>query len=103
MGFPYGLNATLTRKDSLVTVTLNRRVTNIDLFEYEQTMEAIPLGYRPTAEVHMLILPNNKATTKPPSVLHLASDGVIRLTNGTSGQHVYTGTISYVTNNAYPS
>ena len=103
MEFPYGLNATLTRKDSLVTVTLNRRITNIDVFEYKQMMEAIPLGYRPTAEVHMLILPNNGATTKPPSVLHLASDGVIRFTNGTSGHHVYTGTISYVTNDVYPT
>ena len=103
MGFPYGLNATLTRKDSLVTVTLNRRITNIEVFEYKQMMENIPLGYRPTAEAHMIIVPNNGATTKTPSILHLAADGVIRLTNGTSGQNVYTGTISYVTNDGYPN
>lgn len=103
MGFPYGLNATLTRKDNLVTVTLNRRITNIDVFEYRQMLEAIPLGYRPTAEVHMIIVPNSGATTKTPSILHLGADGIIRLTNGTSGQNVYTGTISYVTNDAYPN
>ena len=103
MGFPYGLNATLTRKDNLVTVTLNRRITNIDVFEYKQMIETIPLGYRPTAEVHMLILPNGGTITKAPSVLHLASDGVIRFTNGTASAHVYTGTISYVTNDAYPN
>lgn len=103
MGFPYGLNATLSRKDSLVTVTLNRRITNIDVFEYKQMIETIPLGYRPTAEAHMLILPNGGTITKAPSVLHLASDGVIRFTNGTAGNHVYTGTISYVTNDAYPN
>ena len=103
MGFPYGLNATLTRKDNLVTVTLNRRITNIDVFEYKQMIETIPLGYRPTAEVHMIIVPNSGATTKTPSILHLGADGIIRLTNGTSGQNVYTGTISYVTNDAYPN
>ena len=102
-GMPYGLNATLTRKDNLVTVTLNRRITNIDVFEYSEMIETIPLGYRPTAEVHMIIVPNSGVFTKTPSVLHLAADGIIRFTNGTSGQNVYTGTISYVTNDAYPN
>ena len=100
---PYGLNATITRKDNLVTITLNRRITNIDVFEYSEMLEKIPSGYRPTAEVHMLILPNYGATTKAPSVLHLASDGVIRITNGTSGQNVWNGTLTYITNDSYPS
>ncbi|HEP1844813.1 TPA: hypothetical protein VCA72_001981 [Streptococcus suis] len=103
MGFPYGLNATLTRKDNLVTITLNRRITNIDLFEYGQMTETIPLGYRPTAEAHMVIVPNSGSFTKSPSILHFASDGKIRLTNGTWGAHVYTGTITYITNDPYPS
>ncbi|HFI0648512.1 TPA: DUF859 family phage minor structural protein [Streptococcus suis] len=102
-GFPYGLNATLTRKDNLVTITLNRRITNIDTFEYKQMIETLPLGYRPTAETHMLIAPNVGSFTKSPSVLHFASDGKIRLTNGTGGAHVYTGTITYITNDPYPS
>ncbi len=102
-GMPYGLNATLTRKDNLVTVTLNRRITNIEVFEYREMVETIPSGYRPTAEVHMVIVPNAGLYTKVPSVLHFATDGKIRLTNGTGGQHVYTGTISYITNDSYPS
>ncbi|HEM4851053.1 TPA: hypothetical protein U1096_001250 [Streptococcus suis] len=103
MGFPYGLNATLTRKDNLVTITLNRRITNIDVFEYRQMIETIPLGYRPTAEAHMVIVPNSGSFTKSPSILHFASDGKIRLTNGTGGAHVYTGTITYITNDPYPA
>ncbi|HEL2503934.1 DUF859 family phage minor structural protein [Streptococcus suis] len=103
MGFPYGLNATLTRKDNLVTISLNRRITNIDVFEYRQMTETIPLGYRPTAEAHMVIVPNSGSFTKSPSILHFASDGKIRLTNGTGGAHVYTGTITYITNDPYPS
>lgn len=102
-GMPYGLNATITRKDNLVTITLNRRITNIDVFEYREMVETIPSGYRPTAEVHMVIVPNAGSYTKVPSILHFASDGKIRLTNGTGGQHVYTGTVSYVTNDSYPS
>ncbi|HEL2335124.1 TPA: hypothetical protein TZN93_002117 [Streptococcus suis] len=103
MGFPYGLNATLTRKDNLVTISLNRRITNIDVFEYRQMTETIPLGYRPTVEAHMVIVPNSGSFTKSPSILHFASDGKIRLTNGTGGAHVYTGTITYITNDPYPS
>ncbi|WP_155962113.1 DUF859 family phage minor structural protein [Streptococcus ruminantium] len=103
MGFPYSLNATLTRKDSLVTITLNRRVTNVDTFEYKQMTETIPLGYRPAAEAHMTIVPNVNATTKAPSVLHFAPNGVIRFTNSSAGQSVYTGTVTYITNDPYPS
>ncbi|WP_105140138.1 DUF859 family phage minor structural protein [Streptococcus suis] len=103
MGFPYGLNATLTRKDNLVTITLNRRITNIDVFEYSRMIETIPSGYRPTVETHMLMAPNVGNFTKSPSVLHFAPDGKIRLTNGTGGAHVYTGTITYITNDPYPS
>lgn len=103
MGFPYQLNATLSRKGDMVTVTLNRRITNIDTFEYSQMLETIPLGYRPTAEVHMPVFPNVSATTKPASILHFASDGVIRFTNGAAGSHVFTGTITYITNDPYPS
>lgn len=101
-GMPYGLNATITRKDNLVTITLNRRITNIDVFEYREMLETIPSGYRPTAEVHMVIVPNAGSFTKSPSVLHFSSDGKIRFTNGTSGLHVHTGTLTYVTNDPYP-
>ncbi|HEL1630560.1 TPA: hypothetical protein TXL51_002081, partial [Streptococcus suis] len=103
MGFPYGLNATLTRKDNLVTITLNRRITNIDVFENRRMIETIPAGYRPTAQVHLVFVPNSGTITKAPSILHLNADGTIDMTNGTSGQHVYTGTISYVTNDPYPN
>ncbi|MDG3146341.1 DUF859 domain-containing protein [Streptococcus suis] len=102
-GMPYGLNATITRRDNLVTITLNRRITNIDVFEYREMIETIPMGYRPTAEVHMVIVPNSGQLTKVPSVLHFASDGKIRLTNGTASQHVWTGTVTYITNDSYPS
>jgi hypothetical protein len=102
-GMPYGLNATLTRKDNLVTITLNRRITNIDVFEYREMLETIPSGYRPTAEVHMVIVPNSGQVTKVPSILHFATDGKIRFTNGTVGQNVWNGTVTYITNGTYPS
>ncbi|WP_455453581.1 DUF859 domain-containing protein [Streptococcus salivarius] len=103
MGFPYGLNATLTRKDNLVTVTLNRIITNIDTLEYSKMIETIPVGYRPTAEAHLVFVPNAGNFTKSPSVLHLGNNGDIRLTNGTAGQHVFTGTLTYITSDPYPS
>ncbi|HHD4669689.1 TPA: DUF859 domain-containing protein [Streptococcus pyogenes] len=103
MGFPYGLNATLTRKDNLVTVTLNRIITNIDTLEYSKMIETIPVGYRPTAEAHLVFVPNASSFTKSPSVLHLGNNGDIRLTNGTAGQHVFTGTLTYITSDPYPA
>ena len=103
MGFPYGLNVTITRKDSFVTITLNRKITNIDVFENKRMVEVIPAGYRPTAQVHLVIVANSGTYTKTPSIIHINADGTIDMTNGTSGQNVYTGTISYVTNDAYPN
>lgn len=103
MGFPYGLNATLIRKDSLVTVTLNRRITEIDTLEYSKMIETIPVGYRPTAEAHLVFVPNFNTVTKSPSVLHFATNGDICLTNGTAGQHVFTGTLTYITSDPYPA
>lgn len=103
MDFPYGLNATLIRKDSLVTVTLNRRITEIASLEYSKVTETIPVGYRPTAEAHLVFVPNASSFTKSPSVLHLGNNGDIRLTNGTAGQHVFTGTLTYITSDPYPA
>lgn len=103
MGFQYGLNATLTRKDNLVTITLNRRITEIASLEYSKMIETIPVGYRPTVEAHLVLVPNASTFTKSPSVLHFATNGDIRLTNGTAGQHVFTGTLTYITSDPYPA
>lgn len=103
MGFPYGLNVTIIRKDSFVTVTLNRKITNIDVFENKRMVEIIPLGYRPTVQVHLVIVANSGYYTKTPSIIHINPDGTLDMTNGTGGQNVYTGTLSYVTDDAYPS
>jgi hypothetical protein len=51
----------------------------------------------------MVIVPNAGQVTKVPSILHFASDGKVRLTNGTAGQNVWTGTVTYITNDPYPS
>lgn len=103
-GFPWGMNATLIRKGNLVTVTLNRRITTIrNTVEYEKMIETIPLGYRPTSEVHMILMPNNQIHTYEPGILHLASNGEIRMTNGNTGTNIITGTITYVTSDPYPS
>ena len=101
---PWGTNATLTRIGNVVTLTLNRRIARLgDQVEYGKMQETIPVGYRPTTEVHMPVLANNQNKTYEYSIFHIHSSGEIRMTNGNPGTNVITGTITYVTSDPYPS
>lgn len=100
----HGLKAVAIRKGNLVTLTIKRMVVNSPAkFEYQQMAETIPDGYRPTDEIHFLVHTNEGNENKEPSTIHIASDGTIRLTSSTVGQRVWVGTITYITDDSYPS
>lgn len=103
MVFPYGLPAQLTRKGNLVTISIPRYTTKIDTFENGDMLEVIPLGYRPTNETALLVNANNNNRHLGMSVLHIHQNGAIRFTNGVGEFAVWTGTVSYVTADPYPS
>lgn len=100
---PTGLIATASRIGNLVTLTLKRDAKSIGAVEYAVMSETVPSGYRPTAMVHFSITANSGSTVSGTGIIHIASDGTIRLTNGITGTKVWTGTITYLTSDPFPS
>ncbi|CQR23758.1 phage structural protein [Streptococcus varani] len=99
----WGVGISAMRKGNLVTLTVDRAIKNINsTVEYGLMSETIPAGYRPIKEAHLIIQANSGPTISGTSVVHLAPDGQIRLTNNITGNKVWTGTITYVTNDPYP-
>lgn len=101
---PYSSKATVTRIGNQVQITWHRAISNINKqCEYVEVLETIPLGYRPAFEVHMNLSGNVSNSVNAWAVLHLATDGKIRLTNSYTGNHVWTGTVTYLTTDPFPS
>lgn len=101
---PFLNKATVTRIGNQVQITWNRLISNINKqCEYVEVLETIPLGYRPAFEVHMNLSGNVSNSVNAWAVLHLATDGKIRLTNSYIGNHVWTGTVTYLTTDPFPA
>lgn len=103
ISFPFGLVATASRIGNLVTLTLKRDAKALNAYEYAIQNETVSSGYRPTAEVHFSITANSGSTVSGTGVIHISSNGVIRLTNNIGGAKVWTGTITYLTSDPFPS
>lgn len=104
IGMPYSSKATATRIGNQVQLTWHRAISNINKqCEYVEVSETIPLGYRPAFEVHMNLSGNVSNNVNAWAVLHLATDGKIRLTNSYTGNHVWTGTVTYLTTDPFPA
>nr|WP_281734311.1 DUF859 family phage minor structural protein [Streptococcus lutetiensis]DAJ20677.1 MAG TPA: protein of unknown function DUF859 [Siphoviridae sp. ctWYg3] len=100
---PYSGKATVTRIGNQVQITWHRAISNMNKqCEYVEVVETIPLGYRPAFEVHMNLRGNVSNSVNAWAVLHLATDGKIRLTNSYTGNHVWTGTTTYLTADPFP-
>lgn len=101
---PWTGKGTLTRIGNQVQLTWIRAVSNINTdCEYGKVNETIPSGYRPACEVHMNLTGNVSNSVNAWSVLHLAPDGSIRLTSAYKGNHVWTGTTTYLTTDPFPA
>ncbi|AGS05864.1 capsid and scaffold protein [Streptococcus phage Javan284] len=101
---PYTSKATLTRIGNQVQITWLRAISNINReCEYTAMAETIPLGYRPAFEVHMSLNGNVSNSVNAWAVLHLQTDGSIKLTNAFKGNHVWTGTTTYLTTDPFPA
>lgn len=101
---PYSAKGTLIRIGNQVQLTWDRLITNINIdCEYSKMNETIPSGYRPAVEAHMTLNGNVLNTVNAWSVLHLAPDGSIRLTSAYRGNHIWTGTATYLTTDPFPA
>lgn len=103
ISMPFGLVAAASRISNLVTLTLKRDAKTINAYEYAVQNEIVPSGYRPTAVAHFSITANSGSTVSGTGIIHISSDGGIRLTNGITGTKVWTGTITYLTSDPFPS
>ena len=101
---PWSSTGTLTRIGNQVQMSWNRAISNINTqCEYSNVNETIPSGYRPACEVHMSINGNVSNVVNAWGILHLQTDGTIKLTNTFTGNHVWTGTVTYLTTDPFPS
>ena len=97
------INGNVTRNGNLVTISTERKITNIDtVSDYREVKETIPAGFRPTQEVNFVLQGISDSTITGTAILHLASDGKIRLTSKSQGNKYWTGTVTYVTSDPYP-
>ena len=97
------VNGTATRNGNMVTISTERKITNINtVSDYREVKETIPAGFRPTQEVNFILQGLSDSTVTGTAILHLATDGKIRLTSKSQGNKYWTGTITYITNDPYP-
>lgn len=97
------VNGIATRNGNLVTISTERKITNINtVSDYREVKETIPAGFRPAQEVNFILQGLSDSTVTGTAILHLASDGKIRLTSKSPGNKYWTGTITYITNDPYP-
>lgn len=103
IALPYNAKGKLVRMGNLVTFVWLRAVTNLNLdCEYHLVNETIPTGFRPTTEVHMQLFGNVSNQVGGWSILHINTDGSLRLTTAYKSNRVWTGTITYLTTDPFP-
>lgn len=93
----WGVKMSLARKGSVVTASLIRSDYAVGVYENGALTSTIPSGFRPAIPVHLVANKNVGTNHAGVAVWHLASDGSIRLTNQSQDRAIYTGTVTYLT------
>ena len=93
----WGIKVALVKKSSVVTASIIRADSEVGVYEYGKMENTIPDGFRPSTEVHLVANKNISTNHAGVAVWHLAPDGAIRLTNQSKDRAVYTGTVTYIT------
>ena len=93
---PYGIKANYVRIGNLVTISVNRQITNVAaVVENNLANETIPTGFRPISQAHLTLTGNTGSTIDATCICHLNPDGTIRYTNNKAGNRVWSGTVTY--------
>lgn len=96
--FGWGVRAFFVKKGSVVTASLFRDANEVGVYEYgKMDNNTVPEGFRPATEVHLVANKNIGTGHAGVAVWHLASDGSIRLTNQSKDRAIYSGTVTYLT------
>lgn len=103
----WGVRANLVRESNVVTLSLERGIYSLPPCEYINLDEKIPNGFKPCVQVHMVANKNASDVHYGCAVWHLETNGDIRFSNPhtdiSDGNVVYTGTVTYITEDEYPS
>lgn len=100
----YGVKIALVRKGSLVVASIVRGIYTVkDSLENKKADEKIPDGFKPNVQVHLIANKNVNSKHVDTAVWHFSADGNINLTNQLGDSAVYTGTVTYITEDNYPS
>lgn len=102
----WGVRANLVRESNVVTLSLERGIYSLPPCEYINLIKKIPNGFKPCVQVHMVANKNASNVHYGCAVWHLETNGDIRFSNPHTdtidGNAVYTGTVTYITEDGYP-
>ena len=101
IGLPYGLAANGQRYGKMVNLSVGRQIITWNATgENSAASERLPDWAIPSQQ-QTLVLQRNTGiyVSEKPTILHLYTDGAIKWTNQTTGQHVFTGSITYFAKN----
>lgn len=93
----WGMRLALSKKGSLVSVSMVRGTYKTLPCENLPLSKQIPQGFKPCNEAHLLINQNASNTHKGVAVLNISPTGEIRFNNQFGETLVYAGSISYIT------
>lgn len=101
---PWGMPATITRSGNLVTIHIPRIARTISQqYENHKCIEILPEGFRPTNQATLILSLNDQSSFLGNTILHLNPNGIINITTGITQTAVYEGTVTYITNDPFPS
>ena len=94
----WDVKGSLARKGSIVTASINRSVYKVGVYENgKMETNSIPNGFRPAIPVHLVANKNVSTKHSDVAVWTFSPNGEIFLTNQSQEPAVYTGTVTYLT------
>lgn len=94
----WDVKLSLARKGSIVTASINRSVYKVGVYENgKMETNSIPNGFRPAIPVHLVANKNVNTKHSDVAVWTFSPNGEIFLTNQSQEPAVYTGTVTYLT------
>lgn len=97
IGLGYGVEADIAKKGNVVTLSIVRNAYSVTAGENKKLDERIPDGFKPSVQVSLLANKNNLSNHVGVAVWHLSTDGGLSISNQSADNAVYTGTVTYLT------
>ena len=94
----WDVKISLVKKGSVVTASINRSVYKVGVYENgKMETNSIPNGFKPSIPVHLVANKNVSTKHSDVAVWTFSPNGEIFLTNQSQEPAVYTGTVTYLT------